>query len=172
MGQIGTKSAYARHRGCTPGYIGELIRKGKLRFPALLADGRIDFDLADAMVGPPSPRPPSGHDTTIARYNPDGDVDAEDYATARARREAANATLAELELAEAEGRLMDTEAVNATMDGALTAIREGLLNLPARCAALIGAEIGVAEAVVFGALQRQVDAFLTEIASEFERRAG
>ena len=134
MGQIGTKSAYARHRGCTPGYIGELIRKEKLRFPALLADGRIDFDLADAMVGPPSPRPPSSHDTTIARYNSDDIVDAEDYATARARREAANATLAELELAEAEGRLIDRAAAERDYNARVVMLRDRMMELAARVA--------------------------------------
>ena len=48
-----TKQEYARHRGVTPEAIYMAVKRGSLHAPALLHDGRVVVDLADAMLGPP-----------------------------------------------------------------------------------------------------------------------
>lgn len=105
MTAVLSKSHYARHRGCAPSYITKLIGQGKLAPPALLPDGRIDVAAADRMLGdaapalvlatPPAPQP----------------SDQPVYAAERARREAAEARLAEIKLATREGAILDAEAV-------------------------------------------------------------
>lgn len=64
----------------------------------------------------------------------------EDYYVSRARREAAEAHLAELKLAEQQGRLVDREAVRSAHARSAVAFRDALLQLAARLAPLLVAE--------------------------------
>lgn len=102
------KSQYAKHRGCAPSYITKLIKGGKLAFPALLPDGRIDVAAADQMLGEAAPPLQAPASTAGA---PPTAADQPVYATERARREAAEARLAEIKLATREGSILDAEAV-------------------------------------------------------------
>lgn len=63
-----------------------------------------------------------------------------DYWVNRARREKAEADLAELKLAEQRGELVRAEAVRASVARTMTGLREALLQIPARLAAVLAAE--------------------------------
>jgi phage terminase Nu1 subunit (DNA packaging protein) len=65
----------------------------------------------------------------------------------RTRKEAALATLRELQLAEAQGKLVKAADVAATWNGAVIKLRQAVLAIPARCAARF-ADPRHAEAVI------------------------
>jgi hypothetical protein len=92
---VGTKAEYAAHRGCSRAYVSKLIREGKLAAPALMADGKVNFILADLSIGQPS----------------SASVGAPNFAEERARREAAEATLAEMKLQEKQREVLKADAV-------------------------------------------------------------
>jgi hypothetical protein len=135
-----SKKRYAQHRGCTPPHIYNLIRQGKLGPPAVTPDGRIDVALADKMLGPP-------RQERATRIKPVTAPNAEDggpvYAVERARRERAQAALAELQLAERQGKLLHTDAVRGaavSVFGRATArIAEGFADLAVELAAMTDA---------------------------------
>ena len=108
MTAILSKSQYAAHRGCAPSYITKLIGLGKLAPPALLASGKIDVAAADLMLGDPSPSITAAAAPSLP---PPSSPDQPVYAAERARREAAEARLAEIKLATREGAILDADAV-------------------------------------------------------------
>lgn len=110
MTAVLTKSKYAKHRGCAPSYITKLIKDGKLAPPALRPDSRIDVAAADLMLG--SPAAPLLQPSSLSPVSPDQPV----YAAERARREAAEARLAEIKLATREGSILDAAAVSAAAE--------------------------------------------------------
>lgn len=97
---VGTKAEYAAHRGCSPAYVSKLIRLGKLAEPALLPDGRVNFVLADQMVGAAGQQ--AGAALTLGGPN---------YSEERAKREAAEAELAQMRVATARRELVKVQAV-------------------------------------------------------------
>ena len=101
---VGTKLQYAKHRGCGPSYITKLIKNGTLAEPALMADGRVNFILADQMIGKPS----SADAESLFNSQPSS---SPNFAEERARREAAEAQLAEIKLQEKQRELLKSEAV-------------------------------------------------------------
>ena len=101
---VGTKLQYAKHRGCGPSYITKLIKNGTLAEPALMADGRVNFILADQMIGKPSS---ADAESLFAAPS----AGAPNFAEERARREAAEAQLAEIKLQEKQRELLKSEAV-------------------------------------------------------------
>ena len=125
-----SKKEYAEHRGCSAAYVSKLIRQGKLAAPALMADGTINVALADQMLGTapllePEAPPPSGGPS---------------YSAERARREAAEAHLAELKLAQQRGETLSrSDVARATFDIFRT-LRDTLQALPARHADELAAE--------------------------------
>lgn len=102
-----SKSGYARHRDCSPAYISKLIRLGKLTRPALRDDGMVDVALADLQLAgqaDPARQPELPTDEPAADTEPS-------FAQAKARRERAQAELAEIELAERKGEVVDRQTV-------------------------------------------------------------
>jgi hypothetical protein len=67
------------------------------------------------------------------------------YAEARARRERAEAALAEARLGEVVGRLVDAQAVRAAYGARVATVRDGFLQLPARLAADLAREADAAK---------------------------
>lgn len=65
---------------------------------------------------------------------------ADDYQSARVRRERAEAELAELRLAELQGQLVRADDWAAALAKRAAAFREGLLQIPARLSAQLAAE--------------------------------
>lgn len=102
---VGSKAQYADHRGCSKAYVSKLIRLGKLAAPALMADGRVNFILADQMIGAPG----AGDAESLFAA---ADGVGPNYSAERAKREAAEAALAELRLQEKQREVVKTEAVS------------------------------------------------------------
>lgn len=69
-----------------------------------------------------------------------GEAAPADFLASRARREAAEAAIAELRLAEQRGEVIRTDAVRAAFGTALTATRDRLLSIPDRLAPVLAAE--------------------------------
>lgn len=95
--RVVSQAEYARHRRVTRQAINALVKSGRLRAPAVLSNGTIDIDMADAMLADPQ--------TNVVRGS--------GMASARAKREEANARLAELALAEKEGKLVERARVES-----------------------------------------------------------
>lgn len=123
------KGEYAAHRGCSAAYVSKLIKLGKLAAPALLADGRINVILADQMLGAPG----GAEAESLVPVAVPGDPDAPVYSVERARREKAQAALAELQLQERQGRLLHADAVRgaavAVFQRATARIADGFADL-------------------------------------------
>lgn len=104
-----SKKDYAAHRGCSAAYVSKLIRLGKLAAPALMADGRINVTLADQMLGAPTS---DEQDLLPGR----GDLAGPNYAVERARREAAEAQLAEMKVAQRMGEMFPRQVIGAAAE--------------------------------------------------------
>jgi hypothetical protein len=84
-----------------------------------------------------------------------------DYWASRARRERAEAELAELKLAEQQGVLIRADAVRAAHAKRLAGLREALLQVPARLAPVLAAETD--QARCHDTLQREIHAVLASV---------
>lgn len=110
-----------------------------------VVDGRVDPDVATTLyrkytrARTNERRRPADDGATAAAAPmvPAGDGD---YWTNRARREKAEADTAELKLAELRGELVRVADVRAAQARRIAALREGLLQIPARLAAVLAAE--------------------------------
>jgi len=150
--QLINQAQYAKHRGVSEAAVSKAIKEQRI---SLLADGRIDADLADFQWAqnsraraPASSKaaqtravdactPPSGGGPFVG----DADPDSELYTSSRARRESAEADLAELKLAETRCEVIRVDAVQSALGVALSTAREALLQIPARMAPLLAAEV-------------------------------
>jgi hypothetical protein len=149
-----TQAEYARRRGVDPTSVRDAVRGQRIT----LIDGKIDPVVADAQwqantrkrvaigdeIGalriqaaapsaspPPASPPPDGW----SGYVPD-------YQESRARREAAEAELAELRLAEEQGDLIRTDAVRSAYSRRVASLREALMQIPARLSPVLAAADG------------------------------
>jgi hypothetical protein len=109
-------------------------------------------------VAPKRPgQPPEGAVAAgAARVAPEASGD--DYWTSRARREAAEAAIAEVKLQELAGDLVRRADVRARHAQRLAAAREGLQQIPARLAPVLAAETD--QARCHDLLQAELDAVL------------
>lgn len=109
-----------------------------------VADGKVDPDVASMLYqkhtrprangNRPDPlAPPPGG----SGGGPEREARVPGYDTSRARREAAEATMAEIRLAEVAGGLVSKSAVDAKVFEISRALRDGLMN----CARRIAAEV-------------------------------
>jgi len=142
-----SQAEYAKHRGCSEAAVSKAIKAGRIS----LIDGKIDPVAADAQwarnsrVRAGSGRPPAGPGALPGPLagdgeDPDTKPGGDDYWNSRSRREAAEAELAEIELAERNGQVILVKAVEAVWAQALGATREHLLQVRARLAPLLAAE--------------------------------
>jgi hypothetical protein len=123
---------YATLRGTSPSYISKLKRLGKLAPPAVLSNGDINVVLANQMLG----EAPLVDDTGVS---PKATV-GPNYAEERARREAADAQIRELELARRRGETVDKVDAGRATFAVFRDLRDGLLALPPRLAEDLAAE--------------------------------
>lgn len=163
-----TQAEYARRRGCTEGAVRRAVRDRRIT----LIDGRVDPVAADAQWSR-NTRPRAGSRATddvdlqaaaasVGRGAAPADG-AEDYWTSKARRERAEADLAELKLAEQQGQLVRADDWAAALAKRAAAFREGLLQIPHRTAAQLAAETDQARVhALLDAEIRQVLLQLTE----------
>ena len=116
-----------------------------------LEPGRIKGVRADTRPGGPPPELAmpgaglaganaiEGQDQAQGEAN-QGEAAPADFLASRARREAAEAAIAELRLAEQRGEVIRTDAVRAALSTALAATRDRLLSIPDRLAPVLAAE--------------------------------
>jgi hypothetical protein len=156
---------YAKHRGVSKAAVSKAIKAQRIS----LIEGKIDAAVADmqwarnsrvrAGSGRPGaatagggaaargggvviavlPRPLAG-DAGVGAGDPDAQPGGDDYWNSRSRREAAEAELAEIELAEKTGQVIAVKAVESVWAQALASMREHLLQVRARLAPLLAAE--------------------------------
>ncbi len=168
-----TQAEYARRRGVDPTSVRDAVRGGRIT----LIDGKIDPVVADAQwqantrkrvsiageggapaaapsAAPSSPTPP--------------DVDygggVSGYQKSRARREAAEAELAELRLAEETGDLIRTDAVRSAYSRRAAGLREALMQIPARLSPVLAAESDPAK--IHDHLQAELRQVLEQVTQE------
>jgi len=139
-----TQAEYARRRGCSEAAVSNAIKAGRIS----LIDGKIDPTAADAQWAKNSRvRAGSGKAAAPVQAAAGDDADAgqkqpgtPNYLSSRSRREAAEAELAEIELAEKSGMVIQVKAVEAVWAQAMGATREHLLQIRARLAPLLASE--------------------------------
>lgn len=150
-----SQAEYAKHRGCSEAAVSKAISANRIS----LIDGKIDPAVADVQwakntrVRAGSGRPPAGESTPPSEQlglmpegtpdKPAGDASApggDDYWKSRSRREAAEAELAEMDLATKRGELIQVKAVELVWSSALASCREHLLQVRARLAPMLAVE--------------------------------
>lgn len=147
--ELVTKTEYARRRGCTEAAVRRAVKDGRIT----LIDGKIDPVAADAQWArntrvragsrPTDDANLSGSGSVGGRANSNDKEDTDDatgYWNSRARRERAEAELAELKLSELQGQLVRADDWAAALAKRAAAFREGLLQIPARLSAQLAAE--------------------------------
>lgn len=132
-----TQAEYARRRGVRPSAVTRAVKAGRIT----LIDGRLDPAVADVQWqansrvragSRPAGNAPAGPPVAAAPGT--------DYFTSRARREAAEADLAELRRSEQRGELVRVAAVRSALAAKCIAYREAFMNMAARVAPIIAAE--------------------------------
>lgn len=140
-------SAYAKHRGISLQAVVKAINDGRLVESVVQSEaGRYKIDPVkadaewsantDSMTGAPA---------HMANRPAETDNDPEDgqpitYAEARAQHERFKARLAQLELEQREGKLVEAEVVKRESFRTARLVRDALLNLPDRVAGELAAE--------------------------------
>lgn len=140
-----SSKAYAKHRGCTQPTVLAAISSGRLeKSVKKFGNGyHIDPVLADAEwaanTDTGSGRPGHAAQQPAPQPNADGDTPIT-YAEARAQHERFKARLAQLELEEREGKLVQVDDVKRESFRVARMVRDSLLNLPDRVAGELAAE--------------------------------
>ena len=128
-----------------------------------VVDGRVDPDIA-SMLYRKRTRPRAnekrggGAGETVAPGREDG---GGEYWASRSRRESAEADMAEMKLAELTGELVRAADVRAAHAKRLAALRDSLLQIPARLAAVMAAETD--QLKCHDALQRELHSVLAQV---------
>ena len=167
-GELISQAEYARRRGVDPTSVRDAIRAGRIT----LVGGRVDPSAADMQWDRNTRRRVRAIDEKPAanayiqsppRTHSAPSDPAPDYNEARARREQAEAELAELKLAEQRGMLVRVEVVKNANARRVSAMREAFLQLPARVVPLLLADTSasavdaVLKREIHGALQRVLE---------------
>lgn len=127
-----TQREIAAHLRLSPGMVNRLIKQG---MPSDSLDGAAAWRAANVRVRDHEPRSAS------TRNDRRTDAEsAEDFATARARRESTEADIAQLKRAEMQRDLVSRVAVEQAEARKASAVRESLLQLPSQMAPVMAAE--------------------------------
>ena len=145
-----SQADYAKHRGCSEAAVSKAIKANRIS----LIDGKIDPAVADMQwkrnsrarvdSGQRRGQPAAGDRTPVHGTGDSGSTGDDkpggaDYWESRARREAAEAELAELSLGEKRAELVRKADVDRAAYTAARAMRDGLTN----CARRLGAACAV-----------------------------
>lgn len=131
-----------------------------------IIEGKVDPDVATTLYrkytrARTNERRRTTQDGATAAGQPLMPVGDGDYWANRARREKAEADTAELKLAELRGELVRVADVKAAQARRIAALREGLLQIPARLAAVLAAESD--QARCHDVLQAELHAVLAQV---------
>jgi hypothetical protein len=132
--------AYAKHRGVSHAAVQKAIRSGRI---TANADGLIDSDQADAEWNAKTrPRQQRARSVPPATREPAEAPVAGglDYFRARAIRENYLARLAKIEFEEKTAKLISRDEVQVAAFTKARTVRDNLLNIPDRLAAMLAAE--------------------------------
>ena len=133
-----SQSKYAGHRNVTKGYIGRLIKEGRLH----LIKGKLNVEMSDAELD-----------------NKSNDDKAPIYWREKALHEKAKRELAELDLKLKQDQLVEVDQVGDHLDKIFSAVRQRLLATPSKIAPLVHAEesVGGARIVLESAVFEVLD---------------
>ena len=92
---------------------------------------------------------------------------ATSYHVAKTLREAAEARIAQLKLAELKGELIRVDAIRSALSSVISAAREALLQIPARLAPVVAAESD--PAAVHQAIDKEIHAALAQLTAAPDR---
>lgn len=157
----------ARRIGVTETALRKAAAKGRItREP----DGQWDIDKTRRrMVETADPvRSPLVGAIGAGTATPSVAADATPYARLRVAQLALKVEAQRLALDEEKGRLLDAASANAAIDEIAGAMRDALLNWPARVSGLIAAELGADPHLVQSVLQQHITDLLTEAANRFD----
>lgn len=175
-----SQSAYARQRGCSVEAVSKAIAEGRLTSAVILVDGVpkiADSEVADrewdANTRPRADRPrqPRRSREATIEDDEDGDLPADvpPYKVSRARREseaarreAALADLAEIEVAEKNEDLVPFDEARAYMIDKFTIIKTKLLGVPSRVAQQLPHIAAEVEPVIDGLIREVLEELATE----------
>lgn len=144
-------TAYAKHRKVSPQAVFDAIEKGRLVTSVTKQpSGRmlVDVELADkewaantnSGTGSLAHASKRGPEIDMTPERVDDDDTPMTYAEARAMHEKFKMRLAELELEQREGKLVEADVVQRESFKAARQVRDALLNLPDRVAGVLAAE--------------------------------
>jgi hypothetical protein len=122
--EVDTQAGFARRMGMTRQAVSKAVAEGRIAGNAIAADGQIVVALAAQQLGRPLLGPAPEVDSDGGRK-----AAAEDplYAESRARREAANAALAEMELQTRRGQLLERATAGPMIAGFFRSVRDGAI---------------------------------------------
>ena len=157
-------SAFARHLNVSPGYVSNLKKTGRL---VLASNGEIQVDASlwriEGTRG--GERPPPSEPLPLANWiHP-----ALDFQLARARREKANADLAEREARARAAGLMLVDTIEDAVTEAVAIIRAALAIIPASLASQIA--LSTDENQIRYLLEDKINAALEDIATQLAEQA-
>lgn len=163
-----SQAELARLFGVSRQAINDLVRRNVLE---LGHDGRIDVELARVALSNrvrPSAKTAaavssggSAPQQTTVETASDESSTVTSYHVAKTLRETAEARMAQLKLAELRGDLMPTADVRATWSKRTAGLREAILQIPARLAAVVAAESD--QARCHDILQAELHAVLQQV---------
>lgn len=169
--ELVSMTEYSRRRGCTEAAVRRAVKDGRIT----LVDGKVDPVAADAQWARNTrvragSRPandanlragqaPHAAGASVGSAAPEAPV--EDYYVVKARRERAEADLAELKLAEQRGELVRAADVRSAWAKRAASLREAILQLPARMAPVLAAEAD--QARCHDLLQAELHAVLAQV---------
>jgi hypothetical protein len=152
----GSLSEYARHIGAAPSYVTKLKAQGRLVMRDESGRQVVDFELSDRLIRNTADlgrarnganaapgRPPSA---PLAPVADGGRVDAI-FRQAQAQERAFNAKMAELEYRKMAGELVPIDEVRGEVARLATALRESIMQLPARLGPVVAAESDAAKCI-------------------------
>ena len=139
---MSSQSKYTEHRDVTKGYIGRLIKEGRLH----LIKGKLNVEMSDVELD-----------------NKSNNGKAPNYWSERALHEKAKRELAELDLKLKHDQLVEVNQVGDHLDKIFSAVRQRLLATPSKIAPLVHAEESV------GGARIVLESAIFEVLSELSR---
>ena len=157
----------ARRIGVTETALRKAAAKGRI---AREPDGLWDIDKTRRrMVETADPvRSPLAGAIGAGTAMPSVSADATPFARLKVAQLALKVEAQRMALDEEKGRLLDAASANAAIDEIAGAMRDALLNWPARVSGLVAAELGVDPHLVQTVLQQHITDLLTEAADRFD----
>ena len=134
-----SQSKYAEHRNVTKGYIGRLVKEGRLH----LIKGKLNVKMSDAELD-----------------NKSNDNKAPNYWSEKALHEKAKRELAELDLKLKSNQVVEVDQIGDHLDKIFSTVRQKLLGMPSKIAPLVQAEESI------GGVRIVLESAIFEVLSE------